>query len=266
MKKILPNNIAVIDEDTHISKWVAEKGTLENEREFIETLILPHVKFEGSVVIDVGAFIGDHSATYSRLVGPEGVVFAIEPNPAAYECLLHNSNAVMKNGKDGLRNVIPFNMAAGARTAWGRVHASTNAGASFVTHLEGDSIPAGDGLCLISSVDSLMAVGDEVSKAFDVGFLSEPRVSLIKIDVEGRELEVLRGAEQTIRKHKPAIFYEVNHEWLKRAGASEVAIRQFLLDLGYTWFHVLDAEGIDGPQFNMLALPQAPNGTCVVSS
>jgi len=57
-------------------------------------------------------------------------------------------------------------------------------------------------------------------------------ISLIKIDVEGHELPLLRGACQTLEKHGPLLYVEVNHLILKDAGSSgaefiDTAAREF---------------------------------------
>ena|SRR5437868_1400172 len=57
----------------------------ENELSFLGTLILP-----GATVLDVGAYIGTHTLAFSKLVGSEGRVVAIEPQPKTFELLTKN--------------------------------------------------------------------------------------------------------------------------------------------------------------------------------
>ena len=69
--------------------------------------------------------------------------------------------------------------------------------------------------------------------------LNIKKVSLIKIDVEGYELNVIRGALNTIRKFKPILFVELNEENLKQYGHSSETLVNLLWELGY---RVLDSK------------------------
>ena len=99
--KILPNNIAVLENDSHISRWVEETGKLDHD-EYSLPIILKHIK-EGDYVVDAGAFIGDHTVAYVKAVGSTGRVYAFEPNLSAYECLVYNCPSAITI-KAGLSN------------------------------------------------------------------------------------------------------------------------------------------------------------------
>src|SRR5687767_9160852 len=86
--KILPNGIAVLEKDSHISKWCESEKRLDHDQNLLP-VILSYVK-KGDWVVDAGAFIGDHTRAYLDRVGATGVVVALEPNPEAFECLKHN--------------------------------------------------------------------------------------------------------------------------------------------------------------------------------
>ena len=192
--KILPFGVAVIEDDTHISKWVEQHGRLN----IAEEMLAPFLKYvaPGSIVIDAGAMIGDHTVTYSEWVGERGRVIAFEPNPAAYECLIHNTSGMANVGcyRAGLSD-------ADGETA---MHVDKNAGRSHLGDGDGDRV-------LLMTLDSL-----ELSD-----------VSFIKIDVEGFESRVIAGAKDTIMNNRPAMLIEVNEGALRRAGSS----REWLVDL-----------------------------------
>ena len=59
------------------------------------------------------------------------------------------------------------------------------------------------------------------------------KLNAIKIDVEGYELNVLRGAEMTIKKSKPLLYLEIDEKKLNRFEASTVKLFSFLKDLNY---------------------------------
>ena len=72
--------------DRVMTSWIAEHGEWEgHEREFLVRTVKP-----GCTFLNVGANVGYHALFASRLVGPTGRVFAVEPDPAAYQCLLAN--------------------------------------------------------------------------------------------------------------------------------------------------------------------------------
>ena len=68
---------------------------------------------------------------------------------------------------------------------------------------------------------------DEILQRID-----SPPVSLIKIDVEGGELGVLRGGIETLRKHRPAILCEIDNRE-SRFGIGKDELADFLKELGY---------------------------------
>src|SRR4029077_13160541 len=94
----LRGGIWVLADDKIISEQVVTSGRLDFDP------ILPHILpliRPGDTVVDVGAFIGDHTLAFSKQVGGEGVVYAFEPNPIAFKCLHHNmgtcGNVIMRN-------------------------------------------------------------------------------------------------------------------------------------------------------------------------
>lgn len=219
--KILPNGIAVVDGDTHISKWVEEHGTLA----IAEDMLKPFEKYvpRGSTVIDAGANIGDHTVTYSKWVGSDGWVMAFEPNPIAYECLLHNT--------ERLDNVVPITAGLSDKTSTVSVASDANVGASY-----------------------LVEDGTEINTS-PLDFYEFKKVSFIKIDVEGYEARVLKGARVTIAKYRPVMLIEVNCSALHRAGSSVTELFNLLHEMDYML--VASDPRIDwsAPQYDILCRP-----------
>ena len=84
---------------------------------------------------------------------------------------------------------------------------------------------------------------------------------LIKIDVEGYEMQVLRGAENTIQRCKPKLVIEVNREALSRQGTRPEEIFSFVAKHGYRWSIMQENCGTEDPMYDILCLPvekQAP--------
>ena len=148
----------------------------------------------GDVVVDAGAHIGAFTEIASRLVGPTGCVYAFEPHPDNF--------ALLRENVADLSNVVAFNVALGeARGRTRMPYLEMNTGA----------VRSGEGPFEV-----------QVVRLDDV----VPSADFLKVDVEGDEVSLLRGA-RGILKHKPMIAMEVN----EMAGARRIVER--LGDLGY---------------------------------
>lgn len=199
--KITPEGIAVLENDTHLSRWIEEHKRLDCDPniERICTLFQP-----GQTVVDVGAALGDHTIAYARRVGPSGYVFAFESNLLQLECLRHNMQSFSR--------VEIFPVALGAAPARARYNHEPNISASHLTICSDGDIP-------VKTLDAV--VGDDVP------------VHFIKLDVEGYEFAVLWGAQDIIRKHRPRMLIEVTRQ--TRTGARPEDIYGFLKGYNYTW-------------------------------
>lgn len=168
---------------------------------------------EGSVVVDVGANIGCHTVMLSKLTGPSGKVIAIEAQRRVFNVLCANL------ALNDIENTVCHHMGAGRnqRTAYLPVpdfSDEENIGGIGI-HSSHEGNPAEE--VQIRPLDDLMLD--------DVHFL--------KIDVEGMELDVLLGAEKTIKACRPIIYVEND-----RKEKSERLINQ-LFELGYdVWWHL----------------------------
>jgi len=83
-----PEGWWVMKHDTHFSRWVEQARRLDHDQPVLQKLA-PYIK-PGSTVYDLGAALGDHTIFYLNLVGPQGIVVAIEPHPVQFECLKRN--------------------------------------------------------------------------------------------------------------------------------------------------------------------------------
>jgi FkbM family methyltransferase len=165
----------------------------------------------GDVCVDVGANIGYNALLAAQLVGPEGHVYALEPSAQTHEWLLENLQL------NGTSNVTALRVAAGA--ADGEILLRDRPEGQSVRSAVGgidESLPA----------ESLVSVPVQT-----VASLIQPseaaRLRLVKIDVEGFELEVLRGARPVFDSGgRPAVIAE-----LHRGHVDETV--SFLLELGH---------------------------------
>lgn len=148
----------------------------------------PYLPMDG-VVLDIGANIGGHTFAFAEAVGPNGVVIAVEPQRMLF-AMLCGSQALQ-----GAKNVFPRWCAVGA-----------DHGIVYVPPLDYDAPNNFGGLPLAEQ-----AAGDPVARVPIDAWGLDP-VDFLKIDVEGMELDVLRGAEQTIARCRPVIAMEADRE------------------------------------------------------
>jgi FkbM family methyltransferase len=155
----------------------------------------------GSTFVDVGANVGVYTAWASRGVGKNGRVIAVEPVPATRTNLDH---VIALNELDNVR-VVPkaLGAAPGAVTLW--------------------LVPQASGLSsAVAPADPTSARRVEVPMSTlddELVLAGGPAPALVKIDVEGYELAVLRGAIRTLSDvDGPAVLFETQQDHLERAG------------------------------------------------
>lgn len=216
--KITKEDIAVIEGDTMLSRWIQEEGRLDIAH--VDRRILNLIE-PGNTVVDVGAALGDHTILYAQAVGPTGKVYAFEANPRQVECLKYN----MRN----LPQVHVFGVALGSADGLASLVEDPNVSGSHLVH--------GSGNIPVITLD---------------GFLNGQPVHYMKIDVEGDELAVLNGAKDTISKYRPKLLIEVHEGHLARIGRSEKDILDFLsaFDYNHSQF-IIPCSG----QYDLLAEP-----------
>lgn len=227
--RILKNDIAVLDGDNFISKWVEQHGRLDHDQSFfgaISKFILP-----GFNVVEVGAMIGDHTVELSRLVGPDGYIHAFEPNPSSFWCLAHNTRFCT--------NVQVHNIGLGRhQNHFKYLLNNTNPGASYLGDVETNPDASEQLTVYVMPLDSFNFKPDVI-----IG------------DIEGFELFMLQGAEKTIVKHRPVIVLEINRGALNRAGTSAEKVFEWLDVHGYQYRNIYVDESLDGEQLDIICSP-----------
>jgi FkbM family methyltransferase len=188
------------------------RGVLEPE---VQEALRRHV-FLGAVVYDVGANLGFFTILSARLTGPDGRVDAFEPVPQCADAV--RANAAL----NGFGAVHVHELAAGEHDrdaellvpgehAWAHL---ADRGRHWDTRYA-VTVP-------VRSLDALIASGEL------------PPPDVIKLDVEGSEIAVLRGLAQTLRAHAVVVVCEL-HE----TNAEVLALME---SLGYT------VENLEGPE------------------
>lgn len=172
--------------------------------------------FEGLVVYDVGTEEGDFSALLAQWVGPTGEVHLFEPNPRVWP----NIKAIFEaNGfkPGGCWSGFAANETRGS----GRVE-------SWPACADGPLI--GDhGFCNLHERPDLPRI-----KLDDYAFITGVVPNAITIDCEGSEFEVLKGAEEILRAHRPTVWVSVHPIFMWQNYCQyEHDLFRFMWDLGY---------------------------------
>jgi FkbM family methyltransferase len=148
---------------------------------------------QGDIVVDVGAHIGRYTIIASKRVGENGKVIAIEAHPGNYEMLNRNIKL------NGLTNVMTLNYAVYSKET------------KIKLFLPGEKSNRTIYNTLISSratdEEKFVEVNaNTLDNLLQQGGISDAEVNWIKIDVEGAELEVLKGAHDTMSNSKNITF------------------------------------------------------------
>lgn len=167
----------------------------------------------GDIAIDIGAHVGYFSLLFRLAVGAGGTVISFEPMPDTYRRLLRN---VLANR---FTNVLPLPLAVAERPGAALFHLHPdNEGESSLLDTHGTASATVQVTCL-----------DEL---FRDGLPARPR--LLKIDAEGVEMNILRGARQWFELYAPdMVICEINRDALAKGGATEREIRAFFEARGY---------------------------------
>jgi FkbM family methyltransferase len=201
------------------------------------------------VFLDVGANIGIHTLAIGSHVSAGGAVVAFEPHPTNHRLLRHNIR------QNHMHHVVAENLGL----------------ADSPSVLTGTATENGGNWSLASQGEYRFEV--RLVRLDD--YLNEnplPRIDLMKIDVEGAEVHVLRGARQTIERFRPWIVFEVCPRWLAKMNSSPVELFAELTSQGYTIYSlpgrnlrwdrrvkVGDLAGLAAFDFiNLVAMPPTP--------
>lgn len=163
----------------------------------------------GGTILDVGANIGVFTVACARAARGNGQVIALEPSPATFAKLR------VTCARLGLRNVELRQIAAADENGRSRFVA---AGIHELRQHLADARADGTGRPIEVETRRLDDVcGDRV-----------PDVTLLKVDVEGHEVQVLSGASRILANGRVHLIVEVNPQALEAANASVPALRQLL--------------------------------------
>jgi FkbM family methyltransferase len=178
---------------------------------------------EGAVFYDIGANFGYLSLTAAGLRNRSVRVFAFEPQRDLAQAIATSARL------NGLTNLEVYPVAIGAACGPRALYLASHTGhASFVPR-DGRARSV---TCITTTIDQLVASGQ----------IAPPNV--IKLDVEGAELEVLRGAARTIHRHHPAVIFE-SDENARRFGYGRRDVCDYLQVLGLRQLATVQSSGVE---------------------
>jgi len=170
----------------------------------------------GMIAVDVGAHIGYYTRLFAKLVGKHGKVYAFEPNPETFAILEHNTKA--------FPNVDRFNAAVLDKEEFAVFYQSANSGANSLWSTNTRGQPTGSILVRTTTLDKVL-----------VPLLGNVQPHLVKVDVEGAELEVFEGMRGLIsRAADLALIVEYNSSCLVARGLESHLLIETIQSLGFT--------------------------------
>jgi FkbM family methyltransferase len=180
---------------------------------------------KSGVFVDIGAHIGKYTIPIARIVGENGLVVAVEPYPENYKTLVKNIKL------NNLKNVIALNIAAYSEECRLKLFIGPS------QDLHSIKKDYGRGYIIVQA------------KALDdiLSYLKIERVDYIKIDVEGGELEVLKGSLKTLKK-APTLVVEIWKDLTE--------VKEFMSKQGYSMEQISSGDYL----FKPIALQRVDKG------
>lgn len=236
MPNIVTKTVSFAWKGKEISYLLALDASLANELEIARSLdqgVIPQLEIaypmlralqKGDTAIDVGANIGFFTCLMSKMVGDSGHVVSYEPAPDNLQVLHHNVRA------NQMTNTLLI-----PKPCWSKEQ-------ELVLHLNADNRSShsiydpGEWYDNIMSRANPEAIPTHTT-LLDIAPCAHDKVRLIKIDAEGADMEVLKGAKGLLTKHRvPFIIFEFNPMGMHQAGWTAPECRQFMRELGYDMF------------------------------
>jgi FkbM family methyltransferase len=200
--------------ERHVGRNIIDGLYEPDEQEFVRRSV-----HAGDNTIDVGANIGLFTILMAAAVGHEGHVHAFEPLPRNAELL---ERSVVENGFSDRITVIRKALAdAAGRLALINAATGNQSGGGYLQAMT-DPVPHDHSA---TAVDVVM---------LDAAQLRRP-ISFIKMDCEGAEMLVLRGARNVLREDQPTVLAELNNVQLERV--SGCSANDLISEMSRTGYH-----------------------------
>lgn len=229
---IYPYNLAIRDNFTCVARALTGsmlEGTtadfhfypfsVQGYYEWRNVAIAAALVSEGDAIIEIGANVGTETVCFANLAGPEGRVHAVEPLPSNVAALRR------ANELSELKNITVHTCALSNRSGHADF-AVPPSHASGIGHIigRGENSPSEIIRVPCATLDSLTP---EFGPA-----------RIIFMDVEGEEVNILRGGASYLREFRPHLVLEASPKLLRRSGYELHDLRKTLEELGYDVFEI----------------------------
>ena len=178
--------------DNYLGQFARLTGTYDiKEKEFLE-----HLVSDGQTIIEIGTNFGPYSTHLAHKIGSEGLLLCFEPFKIPYQLLTANIAI------NGLSNVVTENLGIGD-------------GPRRIIELDAPDFTFSDNYGAASLVDHhrktwlfSKARRENITIIPLDSYKIERHINLIKIDAEGMEFEIIRGASNLLKTHSPLLYVE----------------------------------------------------------
>ncbi|MEM9494878.1 MAG: FkbM family methyltransferase [Pseudomonadota bacterium] len=202
-----------------LSKWSERIAYFLRRWYDLPTQLLLEITLkDGDTVVDIGANIGMFMLAARARIGDEGRVIAFEPNPLPRKKFERHVEL------NDLKNITLYPYALSDEAGEATLNfPKINTGEGSLSELAYKKEET-------ESINVLVKIGDDI--------LADTTPRLVKIDVEGAELSVLRGLEKTIDRTRPLIVAEYIVEHLSRFGTSHSDLEKFARERQYSIYRL----------------------------
>lgn len=210
--------------ESELSRFVYVDNLEGIERRLLSSLLRP-----GDLFVDVGANFGLYAIDAATLVGPSGAVLAFEPASSAFDHLRHNIDRAGLTNIDARQIAISdsdgqavMKVSRGGRDAWNTLGASLHESAHELQPVK------------TTTLDAIVA-GQQTSR----------QPAMVKVDVEGWEDHVVRGAATLLGgADAPLVQMEFAPDYCLANGVDIASLRDALIGHGYELFHPVSVESM----------------------
>jgi FkbM family methyltransferase len=226
IRRVKRNKINYVLDISDYQNWLIYFGLNNDKPEGLYELVK-----KKSIIIDVGGNIGQTAMNFAKIAGEHSIIFTFEPDELNYSNLIENL------GQNNFKNIRHFNLGLGSikEELPLKINSPSNRGGNRIDKKN----TMGSSLIKIERLDHILEK-EQINN-----------VDLIKIDVEGFELEVLKGSKKTIERYMPSLYIEVDDNNLCQQGTNAKELINYVSAFGYNCIHSKSKEIVTPSDTNL---------------